>query len=903
MAESTNTNEARRPSPRALLELAAKEQRGKLKVFLGMAPGVGKTYAMLSAARALKAEGLDVVIGLVETHGRPETTALIEGLEVLPRRAISYRNRTLLEFDVDAAIARRPQLLLVDEFAHSNAPGLVHPKRYQDVDGVLQAGIDVWTTLNIQHLESLTDVVQRIAGITVRETVPDKVVERADEIVVVDLPPEELIKRLKEGKVYLPDNARRAIDKFFQLSNLTALRELALRRTADRVDEQMLSQLRQQGIEGPWPTAERLLVCVGSDELSETVVRAAARMAAALKSDWIAIHLAHSDRESTDRKDVRRIEKAMRLAGRLGATAVRINARDLAAEVLAYAKRNNITQIVIGRSRPGFLGGWMRRSLSTELMAKAAGISVTVVAPETSPSRTLRFALPKIDTLWTGGLTAAAAVALSVAVGTLLERITDLPNLSMVFLLAVLICALRFGLHSAIAAAVFSFLAFNFFFIEPRYTLTVASPHELFALLIFLAVAIATGSLAGRLREQASATRERAEATQALYEFSRKLSGAPKIDDVLWLLAAQSAAIVKGKSIILLEKSGELSIEGGWPPEDTLGTADWAAARWAHRKGEPAGRMTETMPSAVFHFRPLISSPNVIGVLGVAPDETTDTLPLATASAVQAFADQAAIAIERTRLVEQATEAATTVESERLRNALLSSISHDLRTPLASILGSATSLRQLGDRMGKKDRADLLATIEEEANRLSVFVSNLLHMTRLEAGALDICRDWVDVRDAVNGAVSRAARALPKRRVQMSLEDGLPLIRGDAALLEQVLFNLLDNAHKYSPPVSVTRIDARATAGGVRIAVSDEGIGIPAESLSKVFEKFYRVAGSDGRAPGTGLGLSISAAIVKAMGGTIEARSPAASGKGTEISILLPAGEGQSDNQGDKGTT
>ena len=892
MANTTSSEEARRPSPKALLELAAKEQRGKLKVFLGMAPGVGKTYAMLSAARALEAEHVDVVVGGVETHGRPETTVLLEGLEVLPRRAVTYRNRTLMEFDADAAIARHPALLLVDEFAHSNAPGLVHPKRYQDVQGILQAGIDVWTTLNIQHLESLTDVVERIAGIKVRETVPDKVLERADEIVVVDLPPEELIQRLKEGKVYLPENARKAIDKFFQLSNLTALRELALRRTADRVDEQMRSQLRERGIEGPWPTAERLLVCVGNDEVSEVVVRAAARMAAALKSEWIAVHLVQSDRETTDRAAVRRMEKAMRLAGRLGATTVRLSARNVAAEVLAYARRNNITQILVGRSRPSLVNRWLGRSLSAALMGEATGVSVTVVAPD-APATAASFwpKLPDPGVMWTGSLIAVATVAVGVVAGKLLDQVTDLPNLSMIFLFAVLICALWHGIYSAIAAAALSFIAFNFFFIEPRNTLTIASPHELFALLIFLVVAIATGGLAGRLREQARATHERAEATQALYDFSGKLSGAPKLDDVLWLLAAQSAAVVKGKSIILLDKAGELSIEGGWPPEDTLSTADWAAARWAFRKGEPAGLLTETMPSAVFQFRPLVSSGGPVGVLGVAPDETEDVLPSATANALQSFADQAAIAIERTRLVEQAAEAATAAESERLRATLLSSISHDLRTPLASILGSASSLRQLGERMGKRDRADLLATIEEEATRLSAFVSNLLDMTRLEAGALDIRRDWVDVADAVRGAVARADKIFPARRTQMSIAPSLPIIRGDAALLEQVLFNLLDNAHKYSPPQSVTHIEARPFEGGVRITVADQGIGIPPEALKKVFDKFYRVTGGDGRPPGTGLGLSICAGIVTAMSGTIAAQSPVSDGRGTEISIVLPAGE------------
>lgn len=893
MANTTGTGETRRPSPKALLELAAKDTRGKLKVFLGMAPGVGKTYAMLSAARALKSQGVDVVVGVVETHGRSETAALLDGLEILPRQTVAYRNRTFMEFDIDAAIARRPKLLLVDEFAHSNAPGLVHPKRYQDVDGVLQAGIDVWTTLNIQHLESLTDVIQRISGVTVRETVPDRVLERADEIVMVDLPPEELLQRLRDGKVYVPENVRRALDKFFQLSTLTALRELALRRAADRVDEQMLTQLRQRGIDGPWPTAERLLVCVGSDEHSEKIVRAAARMAAALKSDWIAIHLAQSERETTDRAELRRIDKSMRLAERLGATTVRVDARDLAAEILAYAKRNNITQIVIGHGPPRPLGRLFRPSLSDAIIADAMGISITIIAPDQPPVPRRRLPpVPETSALWMGGLGAAGAVAVGVIAGKLLERVTELPNLSMIFLFAVIVCALRFGLYSAIAAAALSFFAFNFFFIAPRYTLTVASPHELFGLVIFLVVAIATGSIAGRLREQAAATRERAEATQALYEFSRKLAGASKLDDVLWLLSAQSSAVIKGKSIVLLETAGELAIEGGWPPEDSLGTADWAAARWALRKGEPAGRHTETMPSATFHFRPLMSSAGPIGVLGITADEANDLVPTATVSALQSFADQAAIAIERTRLVEMAAKAATAAESERLRNALLTSVSHDLRTPLASILGSATSLRQLGDRMDGKDRADLLATIEEEATRLSAFVANLLDMTRLEAGILDIRRDWVDLRDVVSGATARAAKLFPDRRIESQLDPDLPFVRGDAALLEQVVFNLLDNAHKYSPAGSVTKVSARRSARGIEIVVADQGSGIPADALSKVFDKFYRVSGSDGRAPGTGLGLSIAAAIVSALGGTISAHSPLLEGKGTAITIMLPADAG-----------
>jgi two-component system, OmpR family, sensor histidine kinase KdpD len=884
----------------ALLELAAKENRGKLKVFLGMAPGVGKTYAMLSAARAQKADGVDVLVGVVETHGRSETAALLDKLEVLPRKPVAYRRRTLMEFDVEAAIARRPKLLLVDEYAHTNAPGLIHPKRYQDVEEILRNGIDVWTTLNIQHLESLQDVVQRITGILVQETVPDKVIEKADEIVVVDLPPEELIRRLKEGKVYLPENARRAIDQFFRPSNLTALRELALRRTADRVDVQMLAQLRQQGIEGPWPSAERILVCFGSDAHSEAVIRTAARLATTQKAEWIALHLQPSDREVADRKLMRRTEKMMRLAERLGANTVRLSATDLAGEILTFAKRNNITQIVIGRSKAGPIGQLLSRSLSRDLVRRAAGLSVLIVAPEAQkPPKGRTPPMPQGAWLPPGSLVTSLAVAVgavsaAILIGVALEQITRLPNLSMVFLLAVLLCGMRFGILSAIAASVLSFLAYNFFFIEPRYAFTIAEPYELVSLFIFLTVAFVTGSLAGRLSEQATATRERAEATQALFDFSRKLSGAPNLDDVLWLLASQVAAVAKGKSIILLDRGRGLSIEIGWPPDDQLATSDWAAARWAHEKQEPAGRGTDTLPSARFHFRPMVGSKGSIGAAGIDPGDAEDAMSEAVVAALQSFIEQAAVAIDRISLVEQASKAETAAEGERLRSALLSSISHDLRTPLASIVGSVTSLRMLGDRMSKPDRGDLLATIEEEAGRLSRFVSNLLDMTRLEAGAIDIRRDWVDVRDVVASAVERARKAFPMRRIKSAIPAELPLIRGDAALLEQVLFNLLDNAHKYSDQGTSTKVEVSVGLADITLAVSDRGIGIPAEALEKVFDKFYRVAGSDGRAPGTGLGLSICAGIIKGMGGTIKADSPIVGDRGSRIIIKLPIGANES---------
>jgi two-component system sensor histidine kinase KdpD len=880
--------EDRRPSPKALLGLAAKERRGKLKVFLGMAPGVGKTYAMLSAARAAKADGIDVVVGIVETHGRAETAALLHDLEVLPRKEVVYRKRTLTEFDIEAAIARQPTLLLVDEFAHTNAPGMLHAKRYQDVEEALRNGIDVWTTVNVQHLESLGDVVQQITGVTVRETVPDRVLEDADEIVVIDLPPEELIQRLKEGKVYLPENAQRAVDQFFKVSNLTALRELALRRTADRVDGQMRDQLRQQGIEGPWPTAERLLVCVGADEQSETVVRAAARMAAALKSDWVAIHVRRSDREVTDRSKLRRTDRAMRLAERLGASTTRLSAADLTNEILSYARRNNITQIVMGRSQPIGLD-WLRgRSLSNELLANARGISVTILAPTAEAPRRLQMKWPTRSRLALAGTAALLAVSVAVLIGSLLESIMAFPNLSMVFLFAVLVCALGSGLTSAIAAAVLSFLAYNFFFIEPRYTFTIAQPYELFSLLIFLLVAIATGGLAARLREQADATRERAEATQALYDFSRKLSGAAKLDDVLWLLASNVSATIKGKSILLMPRDGDLSIVGSWPPEDTLPDADWAAARWAMREREPAGRSTGTLPTSRFQFRPLLGTQGVLAVVGVEPDEREDILADSTEAALQSMLEQAAIAIERTALVEEAGERQSATESENARSALLASLSQDIESPLSSILTAAASLRSRGDRMQRSERTDLVTTIESEAARLSRFVANLLELTRIETAQDETKHETIDVGTVVRATIAQAEKDYPRRRIRVMMPDKLPFIRGDAELLERALGNLLDNAHQYAPPSSITAVDVRADGQVVSIEVSDDGDGIPRAALAQLFEKPSGRDALNEKPPRRGLGLLISAAAVRAMGGGIAAESPIRGGRGTRMTITLP---------------
>ena len=883
----------RRPDPEALLALADQERGGKLRVFLGAAPGVGKTYAMLARARAAQVDGVDVVIGLVETHGRLETEALAQGLEVLPRRKSEYRGRTIEEFDIDAALARKPKLIVVDELAHTNAPDSRHPKRWQDVEELLDAGIDVWTALNIQHLESLADVVSRITGVAVRETVPDRVLQDAADVILVDITPDELLQRLKEGKVYVPETAKRATQNFFTPRNLTALRELALRRTAERVDDQMVDYLRQSAIEGPWATSERLLVCVGPDGSSDIVVRAAARLATGLNASWIALYIERSGEEEQGAERTKLIDDALRLAERLGAEVQRLSGADLPGEVLRFARRENITQIVLGRSRAGFLARLLRRSLTEEIVRRSADIAVHVVINEQAKPviERSRGDRPKSTEFWTGMGGAAGSVAVTVGAGYLLDHWLHLPNLSVIFLVPVVLCAAWFGLWSAIAVAVLSFLACDFFFVDPRYQFTISAPHEFVALVVFLVVAVITGMLASRVREHSQNMRTRAQTAQSLFEFSRKLSGAANLDDVLWSAAVHAQKTLDAKCVVLLvPDEGELRISAAWPPVDQLNAGEIGAARWALEKSEPAGWRTGTLPNVRFQFRPLTTTRGVVGVCGVEPRTSDEPLSAQDERMLTSLLEQTAIAIDRSLLVGESVKAAALEENEKLRTLLLSSLSHDLRTPLTSITGAVTSLRQLSDKISPQDRQDLLASIEEEAGRLSRFVANLLDMSRIESGALAPRRDFVDVADVVRSVVERSRKIFPAQKTSLSLASELPFIRGDANLLGQVLFNLLDNAHKYGGDLGAI-IHARREGSDVVITVTDEGPGVKPTDLERIFEKFYRGGRPDGRKAGTGLGLSICRGLVEAMGGTIIAQSPAIRRRGTRIVLRFPVPE------------
>jgi two-component system, OmpR family, sensor histidine kinase KdpD len=891
MAEP-ETDFDRRPDPEALLALAEQEKAGKLCVFLGAAPGVGKTYAMLRRARAVQDEGMDVVIGLAETHGRRETEDLMAGLEALPRRKVEYRGRTIEEFDIDAALARKPQLIIVDELAHTNAPDSRHPKRWQDVAELLGAGVNVWTALNIQHLESLADVVSKITGVSVRETVPDRVLQEAADVVLVDITPDELLQRLKEGKVYVPETAQRAIQNFFTARNLTALRELALRRTADRVDDQMVDFLRQGAIEGPWATSERLLVCVGPDSFSQKVVRAAARLATGLNAPWIALYVADSSDDEQDSDSIKHIQEALHLAERLGAQIERLSGTDLPGEVLRFARRENITQIVIGRSRARFFSRLLRRSLTDELVRRSHDVAIQVVIGEESEqaAKTARWSQPAKRDFWAGAAAAALSVALTVGVGYALDRWLSIPNLSVIFLVPVVLCAARLGLWPAIMAAILSFFACDFFFIDPRYQLTIRDPSEFLALVVFLVVAFVTGMLASRVREHSEFMRTRAQTAQSLFEFSRKLSGAANLEEVLWAAVAQIQKSLDARCVVLLvPQDGELTLSAAWPPLDELDPGETSAARWVLDKSEPAGWRTGTLPNVRFQFRPLSTTRGVLAVAGIQFREPDEPLSAQEEGTLTSLLEQTAIAVDRSMLVGEAVKAAALEENEKLRMTLLSSLSHDLRTPLTSITGAVTSLRQLGEKMSQLDRQDLLASIEEEAGRLSRFISNLIEMSRIEAGAVAPRRELVEVGDAVRAAVERSRKAFPELSVSVSLSQDLPLIRGDVILLSNVLFNLLDNANKYGGGSAA--VYARREGGDLVISVTDEGQGVKPTDLERIFEKFYRGGRVDGRKAGTGLGLSICRGLVEAMGGTIIAQSPAIRRRGTRIVMRFPIPE------------
>ena len=884
-----------RPDPDELLKHVESEEtkRGKLKIFLGYAAGVGKTYAMLEAAHQRKEQGIDVVVGYVETHKRVETEELIEGLEILPRRRVEYHNVALPELDVDAAVKRRPALVLVDEFAHTNAPGSRHPKRYQDVEEILDAGIDVYTTLNIQHLESLNDIVAQVTGIIVRETVPDRVIDEASEIEVIDLPPDELLIRLNEGKVYIPEQAARAIQKFFRKGNLTALREMSLRRAAERVDGQMRSYMQTRAIPGPWAATERLLVCISPSPLAEKLIRNTRRLADELNAEWFAVYVEIASRPENNPVNRERIGRTLQLAEELGAKSFTLAGRSIHKVVLDFARKNNITKIVIGKPlKPRWQELW-NGSIVDQLVYASGDIDVYIVSAQTELTK------PIIPTDWQPHrpigryILSVGLIALSTLLGLTVRGNLEPANLVMLYLVSVVISAIFLGRGPSLLATILGVLAFDFFLVPPYMTLAVSDTQYFITFIVLFLVSLVISSLTARVREQAEASVRRESQTSALYSLGRDLTSATDLNDVSQIIISHIGQAFGREVAIFLPANGHIrpfaSSPGYQPDENEL-----AVAAWAFEHDQPAGRGTDTLPAVSLRCHPLNTSNGIVGVLGIHPKEAGSLLTSEQRQTLAAFANQAALAIERASIVEQARQAELLQATEKLQTALLNSISHDLRTPLVSITGVLTSLDEQAESLNDENRRSLVSTAREEAERLNRLVGNLLSMTRIESGAIKLHREPGDIQDVVGTALEQLGKRVANHKVQVNIPEDFPLVPMDFTLMVQVLVNILENAVKYSPEHSLIEVCASLADDKARIEIADRGVGIPPEDLTRVFDKFYRVQRPES-VSGTGLGLSISKGIVEAHHGSIDARLR--EGNGTAVSIELPLNSTQEEGQ------
>jgi two-component system sensor histidine kinase KdpD len=903
-----------RPDPDTVLARVRAEEaanaRGRLTVFFGAAPGVGKTYAMLDAAHTRRAEGVDVVAGVVESHGRGETQALVDGLEALPQQEVAYRGVALREFDLDAALARRPRLILVDELAHTNALGTRHPKRWQDVQELLAAGIDVYTTVNVQHLESLNDVVAQITGVVVRETVPDSVVEQADEVKLIDLPADDLLQRLREGKVYVAQNAERAMGSFFRKGNLIALRELALRRTADRVDAQMERYRRDKAITTPWPTTMRLMVGISGGPSAGRLVRAARRMATGLRAEWLVAYVETPADLRRGEAERERVVQTLRLAEQLGAETVTLSGTNAADELLAYARTRNISKIVIGKPERPRWQDVLLGSVADDLLRKSGVIDVYVLSGDFGDSEPPLREQLRPTSPWQTYAAAPALVALCtlIAMGIDQAGIGE-ANVVMVYLLGVLGVALAGGRGPSALAAVLSVLSFNFFFVEPRITFAVTDVRYLITFTVMLVIGLVVSNLTVRFRQQAQAARQRERRTAALYALSRELASTRGLEQLLGVAVRHINAVFESQVVILLPcGNGSLQAWGessGWSRglarEQVFGlsAAEQGVAQWVFDHKEQAGLGTNTLPSAEGLYLPLSGAQRVVGVLGVRPRERSQLLNPEQVHLLETFASQTALALERAGLAAEAEQATLTAETERLRAALLSSVSHDLRTPLAIITGALTSLTQGGASLDAAARDDLTQTACDEAQRLNRLLNNLLEMTRLEAGAVRVRKEWQPLEEVIGVAVNRVAGSagspgmLPGEHpftIDLPLE--LPLVPLDALLIEQVLVNLLENAVRHTPPGTSIHLQAQQTidsgrSGGpvVEVSVADGGPGLAAGDEQRVFDKFYRGGADSGRG-NVGLGLAICKGMVEAHGGQIWAESQP--GGGVVFHFTLP---------------
>lgn len=883
--------EPRRPDPDQLLrqvqEAEALARRAKLKVFFGAAPGVGKTFAMLSEARERLAEGVDVLVGVVETHGRSETAALVEGLEVLPRRELAYSGQFLPEFDLEAALARRPGLILMDELAHTNLKGSLHAKRWQDVMELLDAGIDVFTTLNVQHLESLKDVVAQITGVVVRENVPDTVLERADEVELVDLPPDDLLVRLKEGKVYLPEQARHARDHFFRKGNLLALRELALRHTAASVDAQMRRYMASEGIRKTWAAGDRLLVCVGPDGLSERLIRATRRMAGSLGSPWVALYVESPRHLKFSEEERARVEANLRLAEKLGGESVVIEGCGRTHEdILAFAQSRNFTKIVVGKpSRPKWLDLFTGSPVD-DLIRHSGDIDIYVISGEAMKPAAPASLRSHITSPLRNYLLSMLTVGLATTLAGLLFRRTELADIVMIYLLGILVVATRFGRGPSLLASILSVATFDFIFVPPYHTFVVSDFRHVGTFSVMLLVGLVIGNLTERIRAQARLARAREQRTQALFHLGQALARSAGSSALVASAIQNVATQFQSHAVVLLpDASGHLEVPAhqlAFP----LAEQERGVAQWVFEHGEPAGMGTLTLPGARATYLPLKGSRGTLGVMGVLPDAASGSMEPDQHQLLEAFANQTALALERALLAEQSAADRRRADEERLRNALLSSVSHDLRTPLGVITGAVSTALETPD-LSEATRRDLLISAQEEAQRLHRLVSNLLDITRLESGAIDLQTEWVPLEEVVGAALNRRELGPESGRVRIHLPEDLPVVALDPVLMEQVLVNLVDNALKYSPPGSPVDIKAWAAGKSLTFSVADRGPGLAPGEEERIFEKLFRGGASAAR-PGAGLGLAICKGIVAAHGGRIQAVNHPQGG--AQFLVSLPLG-------------
>jgi two-component system sensor histidine kinase KdpD len=899
-----------RPDPDHLLQqLQAREvraERGRLRIYFGASAGVGKTFAMLSAGRQLKAGGVDVVAGVVETHGRAETAAQLAGTDVLPPMLRAWRGRELPEFDLDAALRRRPALILIDELAHTNVAGSRHPKRWQDVDELLAAGIDVYTTLNVQHLESLNDVVGGITGIRVQETLPDKVFDRADEVVLVDTPADELIGRLRAGKIYLPPQAERAAQNFFRKGNLMALRELALRRTADRVEGDVQAYRVEASIAPVWKTEAALLCCIGPRDGDDHVVRSAARLAQQLAVSWHAVYVETPALQGLPAADRDRILRTVQLAEELGATTAVLSAQNVPEALAAHARHHNLSKLVMGHNAPR--RWWQREALGRRLAALAPEFDLVEVgagrgAAARRAPREARGDESVTPRSVAGYLWAAAACGATTLIATPLAPVFDLANIVMLFLLAVVGVAVRFGRGPAVLAAFLNVAAFDYFFVSPRLSFAVSDVQYLLTFGVMLVVGLVTGQLTAGLRAQARVATLRESRSRALFEVARDLSSVLVTEQCVEIAERAVAREFRGPAhVFLLDAADRLQMPASATTDDAA--LDLGTAQWALDHGEPAGLGTDTLPGSAWRYLPLQAPMRARGVLALRPAQARVLLVPEQRRQLETFAVLTAIALERVHYVEVAQQATLQIETERLRNSLLSALSHDLRTPLAALYGLADTLAASTPPLPPQPR-EIAQALSIEARRMNAMVDKLLDMARLQSGTVQLKREWLPIEEVVGTAVQSVESALAGHHVRVELAPGLPLVEIDAVLIERVIANLLENAAKYTPAGSTVTIAAHVAAPDFVVTVSDDGPGLPAGAADRLFDKFTRGV-RESHTPGVGLGLAICRAIVEAHGGRIGVEqppdsAPGAARPGAHFRFTLPLGAAPEAPPGEEG--